>query len=442
MAGIFKAYDIRGIYPAEIHQKLAEKTARAFIQVTGAKSVAVGRDMRCSSEELFQGLVKGLSAAGAVVYDLGLVSTPICYFAVGTLKTDGGIMITASHNPGNWNGFKCCLANAVPMSAANGLKELEEAVLKDCFQDAPVPGKVISKDMRIEYGQNIRRFAELNGRKLKVVCDFANGMGSVEIGGIRDLFDVIPLYEELDGNFPNHEANPLKRETMKALCAKVQETDADFGAAFDGDADRCGFVDEKGEIIGMDHFTGIIACDILRKGPATVLYDLRSSRAVPECIEEHGGRALMTRVGHSFIKKNMRETDAAFAGELSGHYYFRENFCAESQALAMTCFANILCRTGKKASELVKPLRKYVSTGEVNYKADNIPVILDRVRQKYSGKGKWFELDGISGEYGSWRFNLRASNTEPLLRLIVEADKEEKLTEEKNRLLSVIFPSN
>jgi len=442
MAGIFKAYDVRGLYPEGVDRAVAEKIGRAFAAVKNVRNVVVGRDMRVSSDELFAGLSAGLSAAGVNVTDLGKCSTPILYHAVGTLKADGGVMITASHNPGGWNGFKLCLANAVPLGITNGLKEIESAVNAGDFADAPVKGAIRQIDMTAEYGKFVRQFAKFDGKKLKVVCDFGNGMGSIEIAGIRDLFDVIPMYEEPDGTFPNHEANPLKTETLKDICAKVRETGAAFGAAFDGDADRCGFVDETGRVISMDLFTALIACDVLRSGPATILYDLRSSHAVPECIAENGGTPMMTPVGHSFIKKKMRETGAAFAGELSGHYYFRENFCAESQALAMVKFANLLCRTGKKASELVAPLRRYHSTGELNYKVEDIPAILDRVRKTYSGKGEWFELDGVSGEYGSWRFNLRASNTEPLLRLIVEADTAEKMTEERDRLLSVILKKN
>lgn len=442
MAGIFKAYDVRGLYPEGVNRSIAEKIGRALAAVKKVRKVAVGRDMRFSSEELSEGLIEGLTASGVEVIDIGRCSTPILYHTVGSLKTDGGIMVTASHNPGEWNGFKTCIADAVPVGCTNGLKEMEDAVHSGIFVDAPIKGTVSKLDMTAEYGKFVRQFAKFDGKKPKVVCDFGNGMGSVEIAGIRDLFDVIPMYEEPDGTFPNHEANPLKTETLKDICAKVRETGADFGAAFDGDADRCGFVDETGAIISMDLFTALIACDVLRSGPATILYDLRSSHAVPECIAEHGGTPIMTPVGHSFIKKKMRETGAAFAGELSGHYYFRENFCAESQALAMVKFANLLCRTGKKASELVAPLRRYHSTGELNYKVENIPAILDRVRETYSDKGEWFELDGVSGEYGSWRFNLRASNTEPLLRLIVEADTAEKMTEERDRLLSVILKKN
>ncbi len=441
MAGIFKAYDIRGVYPENINRSIAERIGRAYAAVTGVKSVVVGRDMRKSSKELFEGLAKGLIAAGVEVTDIGLCSTPICYYSVGTMKTDGGIMITASHNPGCWNGFKFCLKEAFPISNTNGLKEIEESFNRNQFQDAAVPGTIRHIDMTEKYGKFIRQFTEFDGKRLKVVGDFGNGMGRYEIAGIRDLFDWIPMYEEPDGDFPNHEANPLNFETLNDLCAKVQETGADFGVAFDGDADRCGFVDHTGRIISMDLFTALIAANILESSGmgATVLYDLRSSHAVPESIEEHGGIPVMTRVGHSFIKKKMRETGAVFAGELSGHYYFRENFCAESQALAIVKFANLLCRTGKTAGDLTESLRRYFSTGELNFKVTDIPSVIQRVKEIYSVDCELFELDGISGEYGDWRFNLRSSNTEPLLRLMVEADTVEKMNFQRDRLISVIF---
>ena len=439
MAGIFKAYDIRGIYPESINGTIAEKVGRAFASVCGIKSAVVGRDMRISSVELADGLIRGLTAAGVRVTDIGMCSTPVCYYSVGTLKTDGGIMITASHNPGCWNGFKFCLKDAYPVSNANGLKEIEQSFHIENWQDAAVPGDVCYKNMTEEYGNYIRQFAKFDGKKLKVVCDFGNGMGRWEIAGIRDLFDLIPMYEEPDGSFPNHEANPLNLETLSDLCEKVRETGADFGVAFDGDADRCGFVDHHGRIISMDLFTALIASDILKTtGPAVVLYDLRSSRAVPEYIEEHGGTPVMTPVGHSFIKKKMRETNAVFAGELSGHYYFRENFCAESQAMALVKFANLICRTGKSAGELTEPLRRYFSTGELNFKVTDIPAVIQKVKDLYSVNGKMFEIDGLSGEYGDWRFNIRSSNTEPLLRLMVEADTEEKMEKYRDQLISVI----
>ena len=436
MAEIFKAYDIRGIYPADINGDMAEKIGRAYIEFTGAKKVVVGRDMRPHSQELFDGLARGMTAQGADVIDLGLSSTPQSYFANGTLKADGSVMITASHNPGEWNGFKLCKAQAVPISGATGIMDIKAIVENKSWKPCAVPGKITTYDIKKEYADFLRSFARID-RKLKIVVDYANSMGLYEIGGITDLFEIIPMYDQLDGTFPNHEANPLKTDTLDAIRAKVKECGADFGAAFDGDADRCGFIDNQGEIIPMDLFTALIAQDILSGGPATILYDLRSSRAVPECIEANGGKAIRCRVGHAFIKNQMRENDAVFAGELSGHYYFKQNFTAESQGLALIMLANLVCKTGKKVSELVQPLRKYFSSGEINSKVADVSPILAEIRKRYAD-GNMFELDGVSSEYANWWFNVRASNTEPLLRLIVEADTRELMEEKRDELLALI----
>lgn len=436
MSGIFKAYDIRGIYPTEINADVAEAIGRAYIEFTGAKKVAVGRDMRPHSLPLFEGLSRGMLAQGADVIDLGLVSTPMSYFANGTLKVDGSVMITASHNPGEWNGFKLCLANAVPISGATGIMEIQKIAEAKSWRKVDQPGTLSTYDIAPEYGKFLRSFAQMD-RKLKVVVDYANAMGLYEIAGITDLYDIVPLYDTLDGTFPNHEANPLHIETLDAIRAKVREVGADFGAAFDGDADRCGFIDDQGEVIPMDLFTALIAQDILSRGPATILYDLRSSRAVPECIEANGGKAIRSRVGHAFIKAQMRENDAVFAGELSGHYYFKQNFTAESQGLAMIMLSNLICKKNKPVHELVQPLRKYFSSGEINSKVADVKPILDMIRARYAD-GNMFELDGISSEYPRWWFNVRSSNTEPLLRLIVEADTRELMEEKRDELLKII----
>ncbi|HOK04967.1 MAG TPA: phosphomannomutase/phosphoglucomutase [Victivallales bacterium] len=436
MAGIFKAYDIRGIYPEQLNEQIAEKIGRAFTIFLKAKKIVVGRDVRPHSKPIFEALAKGITEQGADVIDLGLCSTPMSYFANGKLSADGSIIITASHNPAEWNGFKLSRKEAIPISGATGIADIEKLVENSKWPVSTQKGTVIKYDISKEYGEFLRKHAKLN-RKLRVVVDFANAMGSFEIAGIRDMFEIIPLYEELDGSFPNHEANPLKTETLENLRKKVVETGADFGAGFDGDADRCGFVDNKGNIIPMDLFTALIAQDILSNGPATILYDLRSSWAVKECIEANGGKAIMSRVGHAFIKAQMREYGAVFAGELSGHYYFKENFTAESQGLAFLMFANLICKTGKSASELVAPLKKYYSSGEINSKVLDVKQILNKIKTTYKD-GNLFELDGVSVEYDNWWFNVRASNTEPLLRLIVEAKTKELMEEKKNELLRII----
>jgi phosphomannomutase len=436
MAGIFKAYDIRGIYPDQLDEQLAEKIGRAYIEFTKARKVVIGMDMRPHSPPIFDALSKGITDMGADVINIGLCSTPMSYYANGKLGADGSIMITASHNTAEWCGLKLCREHAIPIGGNTGIADIEQLVQKDTWTPSARKGSISTYDIEPDYAAFLRSFVRMD-RKLKVVVDYANAMGSSEIKGIEDLFEIIPLYKELDGTFPNHEANPLKTETLDVLRAKVIEHGADFGAGFDGDADRCGFVDDRGEIIPMDLFTALIAQDILADGPATILYDLRSSRAVRECIEECGGKAVMSRVGHAFIKAQMRENDAVFAGELSGHYYFKENNTAESQGLAMIKLANLICKSGKTAHELVTPLRKYFSSGEINSKVRDTAPILTEIRAKYKD-GNQFELDGISTEYSNWWFNVRSSNTEPLLRLIVEADTPELMEQKRDELLAII----
>lgn len=438
MAGIYKAYDIRGIYPEQLNEATARDIGRAFVHFLHARRVVVGRDMRPHSIPIFQALTAGMTEQGADVVDLGLCSTPMSYFANGKLGADGGVIITASHNSAEWNGFKLCRAQAIPISGATGIGDIERLVAERGWGQPLRRGTVTQHDIGPEYGAHLRGFARLD-RRLKVVCDFANAMGSLEIAGIRDLFEIIPLYEELDGSFPNHEANPLKTETLEVLRQRVRETGADFGAGFDGDSDRCGFIDDRGEIIPMDLFTALIAQDILSRQPgATILYDLRSSRAVRECIEANGGRPIMSRVGHAFIKAQMREHDAVFAGELSGHYYFKENYTTESQGLAMLLLANLICRTGRPVSELIAPLRKYQASGELNSRVADPAAVIARIKREYGASGRMYELDGVSVEYPDWWFNVRSSNTEPLLRLIVEAETKEKMVAERDRLIALI----
>ena len=438
MAGAFKLYDIRGIYPDELNEELAEKIGRAYTTFLKGNKVVIGRDMRPHSLPLFNALSKGITEQGVDVIDIGMCSTPMSYYANGKLKADGSIMITASHNTSEWNGLKLCRKTEIPISSDTGIKEIEKIVMNSSWDKNIVnKGKITSYDIAPDYADFLRSYCQID-RKLKVVADFANSMGSYEIAGIRDLFELIPLYEELDGTFPNHEANPLITETLDVLCAKVKEVGADFGAGFDGDADRCGFVDNEGNRISMDIFSGLIARDILSSGPATILYDLRSSKAVKECIEEDGGTAIMCRVGHAFIKAQMRETGAVFAGELSGHYYFKENNLAESQGLAMIKLANLICKTNKTVSELTAPLRKYFASGEINSKVADVDAIIAVLKVKYSDAKNKFELDGYSFEYENWWFNVRCSNTEPLLRLNVEAKTEETMRHRLNEILTII----
>ena len=443
MAGIFKAYDIRGVYGAELTDKTAFDLGRAFVTFLGCRKIAVGRDCRPSSVPLFAEFARGATLLGADVVDLGLCSTPVSYFANTALGCDAGVMITASHNPKEYNGFKLCRAKAVPISGATGIADIEKIVESGAFAPAAAtPGKVEKADCTADYCASIRKFADL-ARPVRIACDFANGMGTWEAGAFEGLpISTTGLFPEPDGDFPNHEANPLKTETLAALRAEVGKGGYDFGVAYDGDADRAGFVDEKGGIVPMDMITALVAKDMLRANPgAAILYDLRSSWAVKETIEECGGKAVMSRVGHAFIKQQMREHDAVFAGELSGHYYFKANSTAESSALATICVANIVSRSGKPLSGLVAPLRRYFASGEINTKLesqDAAAAVLETLRGRYAGKGRAFELDGLSVEFDSWWFNVRCSNTEPLIRLNLEAKTAEEMAEKRDEVLSVI----
>ena len=356
--GIFKAYDIRGIYGTDLDEDIFYKIARAYARFLGSpKSIVVAHDCRKSSDSLFAAFAKGLNDVGVDVIDIGLASTPMSYFANGTLKPDGSVMITASHNTKEWNGCKLCRANAVPISGATGIQDIEKMVRAgDLGADAAVKGTVRKVDVLADYAAHVRTFEHM-AKPLHVACDFANGMGICEAASFKGsplTYD--GLYETFDGDFPNHDANPLHVETLKDLQALIKANPGKyaFGVAFDGDADRAGFVDEKGEVIPMDFTTALIAEDMIAANPgAACFYDLRSTKMCEEAIKAAGGKPMMSRVGHSFIKAQMRENDAVFAGELSGHYYFKANFTAESSSMATFALANIVSKSGKPLSELI-----------------------------------------------------------------------------------------
>jgi phosphomannomutase len=438
MAGIFKAYDIRGIYGKDLNEETAYKIGRAFVTFTNARKVVVARDIRPHSEPLFAALAQGITEQGADVIDIGHGSTPMSYFANGTLGADASVMITASHNPAEWNGFKLCRAQAVPVSGATGIQDIERIATESAFAPkAATPGSISTYDILPEYTRHVARFARLK-RPVHVAIDFANGMGIWEVKTLQGLITWDGLYEEPDGRFPNHEANPLHQATLADLQAKVRGGSYAFGVAYDGDADRAGFVDEKGEIIPMDLITALVAQDVLATHKGVIFYDLRSSWVVKETIAAAGGTPMMSRVGHAFIKQQMREHDALFAGELSGHYYFKDNFTAESSALAILSLANIVSRSDKPLSKLIAPLRKYFASGEINTHVSRDPKdILDELRQKYAD-GRLFELDGVSVEYADWWFNVRCSNTEPLVRLNLEAKTQALMETQRDEILAVI----
>ena len=438
MAEIFKAYDIRGIYGESLTDDITFKIGRAIFTFLGCKKVVIGRDMRPHSQPLFDALARGLTLHGADVVDLGLCSTPMSYFANRLLGADASVMITASHNPGPWNGFKICRNNATPISGATGIMDIKRIVQEEDFAPtAPAKGAITTYDIVPAYAEHFRQFADIR-HPLNILMDYANAMGIVEAKTFDGLFQITPLFDTLDGTFPNHEANPLDTSTLAAAQEAVRKGKYDFAACFDGDADRVGFLDEKGDIIPMDMITALIAKMVLAKNPgANIFYDLRSSWAVKEVILENGGIPNQSRVGHAFIKAQMREKDAIFAGELSGHYYFKENSFAESSALAVIFIANLVSQSDKPLSELVAPMQRYFASGEINSTVADSLLVFDKLRSTYADADK-MELDGLSFEYPTWWFNVRRSNTEPLVRLNLEAKTKAEMEAKRDEVLAII----
>jgi len=445
--GVFKAYDIRGIYPGEIDEKLAWKIGAGLVKLLAAKRLVVGRDMRKSAPSIQKAVIDGITAHGCDVIDIGLVSTPMAYFGIGSLDADGGLTTTASHNPPQYIGAKICRRGAVPMSKDTGIGELEQMAKGDLAPPAGTKrGGVTTVDVRKGYQQQLRRFMQ-PWKGIKAVIDTANGMGGLEVPLVLEGsgLDWSGLFLEVDGTFPNHEANPLKDENIVDLKREVVARKADVGFAFDGDADRCCFVDEKGERIGADLITALLAREFLAKEKgAAIVYDLRASRVLPEDVAARGGRPLRERVGHSFIKATMRKENAPFAGELSGHFYFRDHFFSDCGTLAMAHVLNVMAREKKPLSQLVAPLRKYFSTGEVNFEVADADAKLAELRDAYAkGKGAAAplssdELDGLSVAFPDFWFNVRKSNTEPLLRLMLEAPTKELLDRKRDELVKRI----
>jgi phosphomannomutase len=440
--GIFKAYDVRGVVPHELDAETAYRVGRATARHIGAASLAVGRDARSHSPELFASLVRGINDEGVDVVDLGLVCTPMLYFAVDALAAGGGIMITASHNPARYNGFKICREHAIPIGEANGLREIEALASSVDVAPAARRGSVLGRDVRDDYVAHV--LAVGRGRPhLRVAIDCGNGMAAVALEPLLERLDlqVERLYFEPDGTFPNHEADPLKLENLRDVSDAVKRVAADFGVAFDGDADRAVFVDEAGEPIPSDLVTALFARRILARVPGgTVLYDLRSSRATAEEVEAAGGHAEMCRVGHSFVKARMREVDAVFAGELSGHFYFRfsPTLVADDGIAALVSMLDVLADAGQPLSKLVAPLRRYACSGEINRRVEDVPKLLAAIEREHSAASEICHLDGLLVRYPDWWFNLRPSNTEPVLRLNLEADTHAAMVEKRDALLARI----
>jgi phosphomannomutase len=436
---VFKAYDVRGIYGEQIDEALAEKIGAAFVALIGGGPIVVGRDMRACAPSIAAAFTKGARAQGANVIDIGLASTPMCYFAIGSLGVQGGVQITASHNPSQYIGMKFCRKDCVPVSYDTGIRELESACRLPLPAPVANPGGYSEKDVMREYVQHVTRWTDRPIR-LHTVIDAGNGMAGHEMPGIINKLALRceRLYFELDGSFPNHEANPLKVENLRDATRKLLETKADVGLAFDGDADRCAFIDERGERVANDIMTAIIAREMLAANPGShVVYDLRSSRVVAEEVKKAGGVPIKERVGHSFIKATMRKHAACFGGELSGHYYFRDNYTADSGAIAMLIVLNLLERDRVKLSQLAKPLMRYPSTGEVNFEVADKDGMIAELERRYADAGI-SKLDGVTVEYPSFWFNVRKSNTEPLLRLTLEADDQATMDREYQKLLRLL----
>jgi phosphomannomutase len=449
MAGIFKAYDVRGIVPSQLNEENAYTIGLAFQHVLDAEDRAFGntmlvsRDMRESGEGLQNALVRGLTDAGLDVLDIGLSTTPMNYFAISHFQTAGGVQVTASHNPAEYNGFKFSRHGARPVSGDHGIALMERKIQEGDLPKAATPGKVTRGEVFADYQRHVLSFLRGDskgaGERLKVVADAANGMGTIDKPILEAMgIDLTTLYFELDGNFPNHEANPLKEENLVDLQTLVREHAADLGISFDGDSDRAAFIDETGEAIGSDLMTGLIGGILLEREPGkVVVYDLRSSRAVAEYLKEKGGIPMRERVGHSFIKATMRKHEAIFGGELAGHYYFRDHSYADCPLLSVVEVLNLMRQTGKPLSELVAPLRRYHKSPEINFEVADKQAKMDELAARYHDAEIDY-LDGITFQYPDWWANVRPSNTEPFLRLVLEAKTAEELESRKEELFGIL----
>jgi phosphomannomutase len=443
---IFKAYDVRGIYPDEIDEDTARAIGAAFVAYLEAKRIAVGRDMRLSSPALAVAFIDGATAQGADVADYGMIATDMLYFAVARDKHDGGVEITASHNPKQYNGMKMVRQEAFPLSGEAGISDIREMIAGNRLPPpAPRRGNVTAADVLTPYVDHVMSFIDPSIiRPFNVVLDAGSGMGGLVA---PRLFDRLPvkttrLCFDIDGRFPNHEANPLIEENRRDIVEAVVREKADVGIAWDGDADRCFFIDGSGEFVSGDFVTALLAEAFLLKHPgSTIIYDLRASHAVRDTVAEYGATALMNRVGHAFFKQRMRETNAIFGGEVTGHYYFRDNFYADNGFIPALLILELMSKKGQSLHELLEPLRaRYFISGEINTNLpgmDSVPAKLQQIAAKYAD-GHQYELDGISVEYPDWHFNVRPSNTEPMLRLNLEAKTPEMMAAKRDEVLGLI----
>ncbi|MBN1391641.1 MAG: phosphomannomutase/phosphoglucomutase [Sedimentisphaerales bacterium] len=437
---VFKAYDIRGVYPDQLNEEDAWKIGYASAQFlrsmlrgyergqANSQALCVGRDMRKHSKALSGALVEGIKACGANVIDIGMIDTPQMYFAVNFLGTCGGVQVTASHNPAKYNGFKISGLQARPVGINTGLKDIEHIAMALIHTKGRATGKVEEFDLTGEYKEHVLKFLQPHLRSLKIAIDASNGMAGKVVPAIfGDLpIKIIPLNFEHTGEF-KHEPNPLVEENLAEVKKTVKRNKCDFGVCFDGDADRLMMVDEKGKNISCDLLTALMAAYFLKSNPnSTIVYDLRSSWVVPEEILKNGGTPRRERVGHAFMKKALRDSHAVFGGEVSGHFYYRDNFYADSGLITLVHVLNIFSSTNVPVSELITPLRRYYGSGEINFKVEDKQAKMDELAKRY-GDGQIDNLDGVTIQHKNWWFNCRPSNTEPLLRLTVEAKNRELL---------------
>ncbi len=438
----FKAYDIRGIYPTELDEDGAYAVGRAFVEEFSPKTIAVGRDMRTSAPSMAAAVCEGAADAGANVLDVGMVGTEMLYFAVGELGLEGGIAVTASHNPKEYTGMKIVRAGALPVGGDSGLLDVRDRAVASRWRNAE-PGEIRKQDIWPRFVDKVLSFVDVDALKaLRIVIDAANGMAGAMLPPVLErlpMLDVVRCYFEPDGTFPNHEPNPLLPENREFIVRKTRDEGADFGVAFDGDADRCFFVDDSGEFVPGDFTTALFAQVILgREGGGKVIYDVRASWAVPEAIREAGGEPLVNRVGHAFIKQRMREEHAVFGGEVSAHYYFRDFSQADSGTIPFLLMCELVSRRGK-LSEVLAPFReRYFITGEINTPVADVPAKLRELEARYASEGRVSQLDGLSVEADDWHFNVRPSNTEPLLRLNLEACSQELMERKRDEVLALI----
>lgn len=444
VGAIFKAYDIRGIVPRELTPDIAYRIGRALVAFLDVDQVVVGRDMRLSGPALAGALIDGIRDQGADAIDIGLVSTDTLYFAVGKYNYPAGVMITASHNPAAYNGFKICKEEARALSLETGIGDIRDLVVSG---EIPAPrgerGKLSERNVLEAYADHALGIIDTSIIKpLKIAVDAGNGMGGLLAPSVFDKLpiEVVPLFFELDGSFPNHEANPIEPENIRDLQRAVIEQGCDLGIAFDGDADRMFLINEHGTFVGGDMTTAMVSIQMLKKHPGSaIVYNLICSRSVPETIAENGGTPIRSRVGHSFIKAIMRENDAVFGGEHSGHFYFRDNWYADSGLIAALTVIELISEEGLSLSEILKPIDHRVRSGEINSEVSDNATVLARVEEAFAAQGATIDhLDGLTVEFDDWWFNLRGSNTQPLLRLNVEADRTSLLDEKTAEVLRLI----